>query len=482
MDRARRAQITETEFDEAMTNSPSSDSTAVTSSSDSSSLAESAPGAIRAEVTEWIADHWDRDMTLREWWKHLAEAGWAFPTWPKGLGGRSLSGRAAREVTSALDRARVIGPPGGVGQSMGGPTVLAHGTESQRSQLVPPLATGAESWCQLFSEPSAGSDLASLRTSAVLDGGEWIITGQKVWNSGAHLADRGLLLARTDRTVPKHEGITFFVIDMDQPGIEVRPLRQMNGEAEFCEVFLTEARVPADRVIGVLNDGWRVARTTLAYERSGVATGRTRGTVASFPGEAAGMLDRPVGEIIASAAQSGQRRVTGFVIDNRSLQTLARDQGRSGDPMMRDRLARFKSMTEVNRLNGLRGRAAAASGRRPGGETSVGKLAMSDIARTSREIAFSAMGAHGMLSEADAPGEGALHRVALASFGAAMGGGTDEIQRNVVGEQALGLPREPLVDRAVAFNELMLDGSRTPLADSTLEPKGVPRTTPQEEP
>lgn len=464
-----------------MTSPSSSQSTALTSSSDDGAPTESAPGTILAEVAEWIGEHWHLDLTLREWWERLADAGWAFPTWPEGLGGRALSGGAAREVVAALDRAGVIGPPSGVGQSMGGPTVLAHGTESQRSQLIPPLATGAEAWCQLFSEPGAGSDLASLRTSAVLDGGEWIITGQKVWNSGAHLADRGLLLARTDRTVPKHEGITFFVIDMDQPGIEVRPLRQMNGEAEFCEVFITEARVPADRIIGGRNNGWRVARTTLAYERAGVAAGRTRGTVSSFPGEAAGMLDRPVAEIIASAAQTGQRPVTGFVIDNRSLQTLARERGRSGDALMRDHLARFKSMTEVNRLNGLRGRAAAASGRRPGGEASVGKLAMSDIARTSREIAFAAMGAHGMLSDADAPGEGALHRVALASFGAAMGGGTDEIQRNVVGEQALGLPREPSVDRAVAFNELLVDGTRKPPVSAAPEPSSEPAATPREE-
>jgi alkylation response protein AidB-like acyl-CoA dehydrogenase len=469
-----------TEFDEAMTSTPSSESETVTSSSDDSEPNESAPGEILDEVTEWIGDHWNVDMTLRDWWKRLAEAGWAFPTWPRGLGGRALSGRAASEVASALDRAGVIGPPSGVGQSMGAPTVLTHGTESQRLQLVMPLATGAEAWCQLFSEPGAGSDLASLRTSAVLDGGEWVITGQKVWNSGAHLADRGLLLARTDRTVPKHEGITFFIIDMDQPGIEVRPLRQMNGEAEFCEVFITEARVGADRIIAGQNNGWRVARTTLAYERSSVATGRTRGTVSSFPGEAAGMLNRPVGEILASAAASGQRRVTGFVIDNRSLQTLVRDHGRSDDALVRDRLVRFKSMTEVNRLNGLRGRAAVASGRRPGGEASIGKLAMSDIARTSREIAFTAMGAHGMLSEADAPARGALHRVALASFGAAMGGGTDEIQRNVVGEQALGLPREPSVDRVVAFDELMVDGSPQSSAKASPQPIGEP-TAPRQE-
>lgn len=413
------------------------------------------------DVTEWIGEHWDTELTLRRWWELLAERGFAFPTWPEGFGGLGLSSGEARSVGRALADAGVVGPPSGVGQTMGGPTVLAHGTDEQTVALVPLLAAGSEAWCQLFSEPSAGSDLAGLRTSAVRDGDEWVVNGQKVWNSGAHLADRGLLLARTDRTVPKHQGISYFVIDMRQPGVEARPLRQMNGEAEFCEVFLTDARVPADRMIGRPGEGWSAARTTLAFERAGVSTGGARGAITSFPGEAAGLLDRTVGEILEEAARSPRRKVSGFVVNNRALADLARAKGRLDDPIARQGLARFKSMTEVNRFNGLRAKAKAARRERPGPEVSVGKLAMSNIAKSSRDLTFSLMGAHGMLEDGDAPADGAYHRVALASFGAGFGGGTDEIQRNVIGERTLGLPREPQVDQDVPFDQIPGSPGRT---------------------
>jgi alkylation response protein AidB-like acyl-CoA dehydrogenase len=409
---------------------------------------------IGEQARAWIEQNWDLDLTLREWWTCLAEAGYAFPTWPEGLGGSSMSSGEARQVARSLADAGVIGPPSGVGQTMGGPTVLAHGTDEQKAALVPALADGTEAWCQLFSEPSAGSDLAGLRTSAVADGDEWVVSGQKVWNSGAHLADRGLLLARTDPTVPKHQGLSFFVIDMDQPGIEARPLRQMNGEAEFCEVFITEARIPGDRVIGGLGEGWRVAQTTLAYERAGVSSGGTRGAINSFPGRAAGMLECRVGEILEDAAKTARRKVTGFVVNNRAMLELARSHDRDEDALARQELARFKSMTEVNRFNALRAKAASTRGERPGGEASVGKLAMSDIAKASRDLTFALMGAHGMLADDDAPEDGSYHKVALASFGAGMGGGTDQIQRNIIGERALGLPREPAVDRDIPFSDI----------------------------
>lgn len=413
------------------------------------------------DVAKWIRAHWDRELTLRRWWALLADRGFAFPTWPEGFGGLGLSSADARTIGRALADAGVVGPPSGVGQTMGGPTLLAHGSDEQKAALVPPLAAGTEAWCQLFSEPSAGSDLAGLRTSAVRDGDEWILNGQKVWNSGAHLADRGLLLARTDRSVPKHQGISYFVIDMRQPGVEARPLRQMNGEAEFCEVFLTDARVPADRMIGRPGEGWSVARTTLAFERAGVSTGGARGAVSSFPGEAAGLLDRAVGEILDSASRSPRRKISGFVVNNRALTDLARDQGRLQDALPRQELARFKSMTEVNRFNGLRAKAAAARGERPGAEVSVGKLAMSNIAKASRDLTYSLLGAHGMLDGEDAPANGAYQRVALASFGAGFGGGTDEIQRNVIGERTLGLPREPQPDQDVPFDQTPGSSGRT---------------------
>lgn len=399
-------------------------------------------GGAHADVGAWIDETWRSDLTVRQWWHALADAGLAFPTWPEGLGGFGGSAADAREVARTLADARVVGPPAGVGQSLGAPTLLAHASPAQQRRLVPALADGTECWCQLFSEPGAGSDLAGLQTRAERDGDEWVVTGQKVWNSAAHLSDRGLLLARTDPAAPKHEGISYFVIDMDQPGIEVRPLRQMNGDAEFCEVFLTEARVRDDRLIGGQGHGWRVARTTLAFERTNVARSGARGGVAVMPGARAGMLDRAVGTLIAEAASTPRAAVSGFVIGNQALLGLARDHGRDTDAVARQTLSRFRTSTEINRVTGLRARASAAAGQ-PGPEASTGKLAMSNIARASRDLAFSLMGADGMLDGPDAPLEGAAHRVALASFGASMGGGTDEIQRNVIGERTLGLPKEP---------------------------------------
>src|SRR5947207_3869296 len=211
------------------------------------------------EIHDWLDRTWHDDLTLREWWAALAEAGWAFPSWPKGYGGRDLPPAEARAVGQALGEVGAIGPPGGLGQMMGGPVVVEHGNDEQRDWWVRRLASGLESWCQLFSEPGAGSDLASLQTKAVRDGDVWVVNGQKVWTSGARTADRGMIVARTDADAPKHKGITYFIIDMDQPGVEVRPLRQMDGGATFNEVFLTDAVVSHDAVVGTPSNGWMVA-------------------------------------------------------------------------------------------------------------------------------------------------------------------------------------------------------------------------------
>ena len=243
------------------------------------------------DLQQWITSNWSVEMTLAEWWDRLADAGLAFPTWPSGLGGRGASSRDAMAVSSALSAAMVVGPPTGNGPNMGAPTLLAHATPEQQQRFLAPLARGREVWAQLFSEPGAGSDLASLATSAVLDGEEYVINGQKVWNSFADVSKWGMLLARTDLDVPKHRGITFMMIDMEQPGVEVRPLVQMNGVAEFCEVFFSDARVSVSDVIGAPGDGWNVARTTLAFERAGAGSGRASGLVTIGAGAKAGNLD-----------------------------------------------------------------------------------------------------------------------------------------------------------------------------------------------
>src|SRR5438067_9885180 len=236
----------------------------------------SSDGSTRSEVREWIAAHWDPERPLVDWRTLLADSGWAVPSWPVDCYGRGLGSDADAVVTDELTRAGAVGLPVGVGTGLAAPTILTHGTDELKRRLLRRIVTGEDMWCQLFSEPGSGSDLAGLTTRADRDGDEWVITGQKVWNTSAHHAELGLLLARTNFDEPKHKGITCFALPMQQPGVEVRPLRQMNGHASFNEVFFDEARVPAANVIGAPGDGWGVAVTTLMYERRGAALQRPR--------------------------------------------------------------------------------------------------------------------------------------------------------------------------------------------------------------
>ena len=406
-------------------------------------------------VAAWIADNWSTELTLAEWWQRLADAGYAFPTWPAGLGGMNASAAQARQISSAITAAGVIGAPIGNGPSMGGPTVLAHGTPEQQQRFVGPLARGREAWAQLFSEPGAGSDLASLATSAVRDGDEFVINGQKVWNSFADMSDWGMLIARTDPDVPKHKGITYMMIDMNQPGVEVRPLVQMNGYPEFCEVFFTDARVPVANVIGGIGEGWSVAKTTLAFERAGAGGSRASGAINIGAGSKAGNLHQPVGELLAKAKQEANDPTmrTEVLLSSRTLIKMARQLGCTTDPVLRDRLMRYYANSQVYSWTGQRGRDNAKSGR-PGPEVSTLKLQIAQLAHESRDLSMAMLGAEATLM-GDATFEGGrIQRAALASPVPSLGGGTNEIQRNIIGEQTLGLPREPSNDNVIPFREL----------------------------
>jgi alkylation response protein AidB-like acyl-CoA dehydrogenase len=317
------------------------------------------------------------------------------------------------------------------------------------------MARGREVWAQLFSEPGAGSDLAGLATTAVLDGDEYVVNGQKVWNSFANVSEWGMLLARTDVDVPKHRGITYMMIDLRQPGVEVRPLVQMNGIAEFCEVFLTDARVPLENVIGSPGDGWNVARTTLAYERAGAGSGRVRGVVSVAAGSKGGNLHRTVGEIVdAASLHTGQRSQRNEVLlSAQVLVELAQRLGVASDPVLRQRLARYHANSQVYRWTGQRGRDNAKSGR-PGTESSTMKLQLALLANECRDLSLAMLGAGGMLMGDEAVDRGRVQMAALSSPAASLGGGTNEIQRNIIGERTLGLPKEPAVDTDVPFRAL----------------------------
>jgi len=411
---------------------------------------------LREEVRSWLEENWSPDLTLREWWDRLAAAGLAFPTFPGGYGGRGLSAGVARVVGEELSRAGAVAPPAGLGQMMGAPVVLDFGTEAQKDAWVLRLAKGLESWCQLFSEPGAGSDLASLQTRAVRDGDVWIVNGQKVWTSGARTADRGMLVARTDADVPKHKGITYFIIDMDQPGIEVRPLRQMTGGATFNEVFFTDAVVPQDHIVAEVNAGWMVAVATLAYERQGIGgRGGGGGIVAGAAGERTGLLDRNVRDLIERARREGEEVAMARTMRTpEAMRRLLESRSRRGDVVLRQRIAAMHEFAQAQRWSGQRARAAAQQGKQPGPEVSTAKLAGSVLGRAARDIAMETLGAHGMLMGKDAPADGAYQQMALSVQAGSIAGGTDEVQRNIIGERVLGLPKEPQVDRDVPFKEL----------------------------
>ena len=425
-------------------------------------IAETELDAARAEARAWFGQSWDPDLTLGEWWDRLGRSGWAFPTWPETAYGKGLSQDAARAVAEEASRAGTYGPPSGIGPMMAGPTIATHGTPEQIERFLPNLITGREIWCQLFSEPGAGSDLAGVQTRAVRDGDEWTLDGQKVWTSGAQHSRWGILIARTNPDVPKHEGITFFVIDLHQPGVEVRPLREMTGGATFNEVFMTNARVPHANVIGEVDGGWAVALTTLSHERNSLGAGSMGGLAGgamlgieiggSSGGSSLPVLDGRVGDLAGAAVDpTGGGGLAGGLAMMRMLPALF---GKQADPCVRQDFARLHTLVEIARYTGLRTKAAAERGRRPGPEASTGKLMASHLVRTIREVLLRIEGPSGMLMGNDAPMGGMAQWIALFSPAISIAGGTDEVQRNIIGERVLGLPPEPRPDKELPFRDI----------------------------
>ena len=406
---------------------------------------------LRDETRAWLADNWDPDLTVRAWWGRLAEAGLQFPHWPQGLGGRGLAAVEARAVTTELVEAGALGPPASLGHVMGGPVVLQNGSEEQRQRFLPPLASGAEAWCQFFSEPEAGSDLAGLRTTAERDGDEWVVSGQKVWTSDALNAARGMLVARTNWDVPKHRGLGYFIIEVDQPGIEIRPLRQMNGQQHFNEVFFTEARVSHDDLIGGEGDGWAAAVATLAFERAGLST-QVPGMITAPAGEKAGFLDRPAGELVARPAPSAVG--TRAFRSSTEITRLARERQGTDDPLVRQELVKLKTQGQVANWSAQRARAEAKAGQQPGPSANLAKLRGSHIGRAARDLAPRVLGPEGMLAGADAPENGDVASMVLSVPSSSIAGGTDEVQRNIIGERGQGLPKDVQVDRDMPFRDV----------------------------
>ncbi len=415
---------------------------------------------VRTEVKDWLAENWDPDLSVGDWWALLGPSGWGFPTWPAESFGKGLSRAEARVVSDELEAAGALPAPGGLGSMLAGPTIIAHGNDEQKQRYLSDIVTGRMAWCQLFSEPEAGSDLAGLRTSALRDGDEWIVNGQKVWTSGGQHAELGMLVCRTDASVPKHRGISYFVIEMDQPGIEVRPLREMTGKALFNEVFITDARVPDDALIGGLGNGWAVTNTTLAAERASLGAGGSGGTSVAFPGSKVGHLPQRAGDFVRAKRTSG----TGGAMSGKGYQTclrLATDFDRRADANVRQDLVRLYTLEELARMGNVVHKALRDSGRQPHLATpNLSKLAQSTIVRLTREVGLGIMGPAGTLWGASAPDGGTMAELAVFSPGPSIYGGTDQVQRNIIGERGLGLPSEPRVDKDVPFKDLPRSGTK----------------------
>jgi alkylation response protein AidB-like acyl-CoA dehydrogenase len=399
-------------------------------------------------VQAWIDENWTPEITVRDWWARMAAEGYSSPTLAPEHGGRGWPGDLAAAVAATMTKANVLGPPAGLGLLLAAPTIAEVGTPEQIERYLPSILDGTEGWCQLFSEPQAGSDLAGLQTRAVQDGDEWIVTGQKVWSSTAQTADLAMLIARTDPDAPKRRGITYFVMAMDQPGVEVRPLREMTGRAVFNEVFLDGARVRRADIVGELNEGWRVANITLAYERAGAGHGGAAFAPAG-PGSRSGHLDRPASEFLdrpspISGAAVGRRHL-------RALEALAGATERRDDPLVRQALARVRSDYEILHLLGWKARADPS--RRTGVEGNLAKVFNSGAVTGARDAANALLGPEGQLVDSEGVA-GMFQEMTLFSPAPRIYAGSDEIQRNVIGERGLGLPREPGPDPDTPFSEL----------------------------
>ncbi len=405
---------------------------------------------VRAEVEAWLDENWDENLTVGEWWARLGPSGYAHPSLPENAYGKGWGQALAGAAMAVMAERKVMGPPTGLGRMLAAPTIAAHGTQEQIDQFIPPILDGTVGWCQLFSEPGAGSDRAGLGCKAEKDGDEWIVTGQKVWTSGGQIADWGMLIARTDPDAPKHKGISWFAFEMDQPGVDVVPLTEMTGRAMFNEVFIDEARVLDANIVGGLNNGWAVANSTLMFERASLGSAGRNPASASGSGILS-VKDRPVTDF--NEKQAGESGVPGLGVGLwQYLVDVATKSGRNVEPVLRQELVRLWSLIEINRMSMLR---AKDPNQRTGGEGNIGKLVMSELFRSFREVGVSVIGPDAMLTGADdASTGGAVPEMALFSPGPSIYGGTDQIQRNIIGERVLGLPKEPGIDKSTPFRDL----------------------------
>ncbi len=403
---------------------------------------------IQHAVQDWFDDAWDPELSLLDWRDRLVDSGWAVPSWSSRWFGRDLPAWADRVAHATIRNAGGVAVPLGGGFGLAAPTMYDHASTDLKETYLRRTLTGELAWCQLFSEPSAGSDLAGLTTTAIRDGDEWIVNGQKVWNTSADHADMGILVARTDWGAVKHAGLSYFLIDMHQAGVEARPIEQMNFHRSFNEVFLTNARIPHANMVGSEGDGWKVARGTLAHERS-FSTQRNVQFASGATGRCIDEARAEAAEYLKTYEWYPQRMGRADLVTTR-----ARHAGVHADPILRQEMMRLHTFRSASELTAGRAKAARELGLPPGPEGSIGKLALSEVARQSNRVHSSIAGANGMLRHGDDPLDAVIAEVLVSTPAQSIAGGTDEIQHNILGENMLGLPKDPAADRGMAFRDV----------------------------
>jgi len=388
--------------------------------------------AFREECRSWLAANvptpaelqgLDAIAAAQLWQKRKYDAGWACIRWPKAYGGRDAT--PIQQVILDQEESRLNLPisPFTIGQGMAAPTLMAWATEEQKQRYLPPLASGEEIWCQLFSEPAGGSDLAALRTRAVRDGDEWVINGQKIWTSGAHYSDYGILVVRTDPTVAKHKGLTYFFLDMKTPGIEIKPIKQISGDSGFNEVYFTDVRIPDAQRLGAVGQGWQVALTTLMNERASIG-------------------GRPVRVGFDAVFRLAQK----VTIDDRPAIENARVRAKLADWYVQETGLKF---------TGYRSLTALSRGETPGPENSIGKLVSAPNTQDIASFALDLLEASGAIWDPEFAAEaGLFQETYMRAPGARIAGGTDEIMANIIAERVLGLPQDMRADKGIPFNEV----------------------------
>jgi alkylation response protein AidB-like acyl-CoA dehydrogenase len=410
---------------------------------------EMTEASVRSEVRAWLEANWSPDRGLVEWRNMLIDSGWGMPTWPSTWYGRDLPQALEPVVEEELQRIGAVGVAKMGIRKLAAATIMTHGTDAQKEKFLRRSLTGEDTWCQLFSEPGSGSDLAGATTRAEFKGNRWVVNGQKVWTTSAHHADWGLLLARTDVNVPKHAGLSYFILDIHQPGVQVHPLRQMNGHASFNQVFFTDAEIPPENLVAQVGRGWAVATTTLMHERRGADAVRTWATASDRAGRIYDEERAEIATVMEPYKWYPQRAGRVDLVIER-----AKAMGVNGDPVLRQEIAKLLTMSKAAEWTARRARAAQLQGKPPGPEGSLGKLVGSHVARAAARVHTLIAGADAMLSGEDGAMGGVIAEILVSVPASSIAGGTDEIQRNIISERVLEMPKEPRTDNDRPFRDV----------------------------